>query len=138
MTKKEAKQQLEHFFRKIGINISAFEEHNFVKADIGEAVLGFVFLEAEGILKAEAFVYRFRRAPESKILKAIYAAANETNAGGGRISFDERELSLFLEMNFDEKSDDDFFYRQTGNLTRASLLWSSRILPDVAENIHQN
>ena len=138
MTKEEAKQQLEAFFRKLGIKASFFDDKNFAKANIGEAVLGFEFLEEKQILQTKALIFRFRRPPEPKILSAIYAEANEQNSGGGEIYLDEEDLSLYLEKDFDEKLDDDIFYEQVNNLAQASLLWSGSILQQVAEKVHGN
>ena len=137
MTKQEAKQQLETFFRQLGIEISFFEDKNFVRANVGEAVLGFEFIESDGRLDAQALIYRFRRLPSAEILEAIFAEEKNADTGGGTIRFDEDNLSLFLEKKIVGKIADEKFYEQINRLARASLLWSSRVLQNAAEKVHR-
>lgn len=135
MTKEEAKQQLEPFFRKLGIRPSFFDDKNFAKANIGEAILGFEFSDAEKILKAKVLIYCFRGQPAPVILEGIKAEENEQNTGGGEIFFDEQSLALSLVKDFDKELVDKVFYDQLNNLAQASLIWSSSILQEVAEKV---
>lgn len=136
MTREEAKQQLEAFFRKIGITASFFEDKNFAKATIGEALIGFEFVEAEGILNAQALIYRFRNSPNQKVVEAIFTEQKNSDTGGGNVNFDSEDFSLFLEKSFTEKISGEEFYKQINDLARASLIWSSQILPQIAEKVH--
>ncbi|CAN5695559.1 hypothetical protein BH20ACI4_BH20ACI4_11450 [soil metagenome] len=136
MTRAEAKQQLEAFFRKIGITASFFEDKNFAKATIGEALIGFEFAETEGVLNAQALIYRFRNAPNQKVVEAIFAEQQNTETGGGKINFDSEDFSLFLEKSFTGKNADEEFYKQINLLAQTSLIWSSQILPQIAEQVH--
>ena len=58
MTREEAKQQIEAFFRRIG-----------------EALIGFEYDETEEILSAQALIYRFRGEPQDNVLDAVFAEA---------------------------------------------------------------
>lgn len=136
MTRDEAKKQLEAFFRKLGITASFFDDKNFAKASIGEAILGFEFLETEGILKSQALIYRFRNNPNPTLIEALIAEQTNSDAGGGNVSFQTEDLSLFLEKSFDKKLPDEEFYQQINQLAQASLVWSGQILPQIAEKVH--
>lgn len=133
MTKTQAEKQIETFFRKIGIAASFYPGKNFVKANVRDVLLGFEFIENEEILRAKALIYRFRNAPKPEIRRAIFSQASEANSGGGRIIFDEKELSLFIEKEFTEYLEPDIFRKKINILTQASLFWSSRKLQQVAE-----
>lgn len=136
MTREEAQQQLEAFFRTLGIKASFFDDKNFVKATVGEAVIGFEFLEAEGVLKAQALIYRFRNNPNPILIEALITEQQNSDTGGGNVHFNDEDLSLFLEKTFTEKLPDEEFYKQVNQLAQASLLWSSQILPQIAESVH--
>lgn len=136
MTREEAQQQLEAFFRKLGIKASFFDDKNFVKASIGEAVIGFELLETEGILNAQALIYRFRNNPNPVLIEALIAEQQNSDTGGGNVRFNDDDLSLFLKKTFTEKLPDEEFYEQVNRLAQASLLWSSHILPQIAESVH--
>jgi len=136
MTREEAKQQLEAFFRKLGITASFFEDKNFAKATVGEALIGFEFVEADGVLNAQALIYRFRKNPNPVLIEALFAEANSSDTGGGQIRFAQEDLSLFLEKTFSQKLPETEFYEQVNQLARASLIWSSQTLPQIAESVH--
>lgn len=136
MTREEAKQQLEAFFRKIGITASFFEDKNFAKATVGEALIGFEFVEMENILKAQALIYRFRNSPNPIVIEALFAEQQNSDTGGGSLRFENEDFSLFLEKSFGEKLPDEEFYKQINQLAQASLIWSSQILPQIAQTIH--
>ena len=136
MTREEAKQQLEAFFRKIGITASFFEDKNFAKATVGEALIGFEFIEADDVLNARALIYRFRNPPNQIVIEAILAEQQNSDTGGGNVNFETEDLSLFIEKSFTEKIPDEEFYKQINQLAQASLIWSSQILPQIAEKVH--
>jgi hypothetical protein len=136
MTREEAKHQLEAFFRKIGITASFFEDKNFAKATVGEALIGFEFVKTEGVLNAQALIYRFRNSPNQKVIEAIFAEQKNSDTGGGNVNFDSQDFSLYLEKSFSEKISDEEFYKQITQLAQASLIWSSQILPQIAEKVH--
>ena len=136
MTREEAKQQLEAFFRKIGITASFFEDKNFAKATVGEALIGFEFAEADGVLNSRALIYRFRNPPNQIVIEAILAEQQNSDTGGGNVNFETEDLSLFIEKSFTEKLSDEEFYKQINQLAQASLIWSSQILPQIAEKVH--
>jgi hypothetical protein len=136
MTREEAKQQIEAFFRKIGITASFFEDENFAKATVGEALIGFEFVETEGVLKTQALIYRFRNAPNQKVIEALLAEQQNSDTGGGNVNFETEDFSLFLEKTFMEKLSAEEFYKQINQLAQASLIWSSQILPQIAESVH--
>ncbi len=136
MTREEAKQQIEAFFRKIGITASFFEDKNFAKATVGEALIGFEFVETESVLKAQALIYRFRNSPNQTVIEAILAEQQNSDTGGGNVNFETEDLSLFLEKSFTEKLSDEEFHKQINQLAQASLIWSSQILPQIAEKVH--
>ena len=133
MTKEQAQRQLEAFFLSIGEKASIFGEKNFVKARIGEAVLGFEFDVENDLLSAKALVYRFRREPKEKVLDRIESAGQRSNTGDGKIVFDPQELTLYLQRDFDDELSDKIFFDDINRLAQASLKWSSEILQDVAE-----
>lgn len=138
MTREEAKQQLEAFFRKLGITASVLNETNFVKATIGEAVVGFEFSQAEGVLISKALIYRFRNNPNPQLIEALIAEQNNSDTGGGNVRFAADDLSLSLEKIFSEKLADEEFYKQVNQMAQASLIWSNQILPQIAEGVHGN
>lgn len=135
MTRQEAARQLEAFFRKLGKQASFFEATNLVKVQIGEAFLGFEFVEDANLLLCQALIYRFRRAPRDEVLQAVYAEENETNNGGGRVVFDAAESTLYLQRDFTKITDDEQFYNQINRLAVASLKWSGEILQRAAEKV---
>ncbi|MEO6589453.1 MAG: hypothetical protein ABIP06_09130 [Pyrinomonadaceae bacterium] len=136
MTRSEVKKQLEAFFRKLGITASFFEDKNFAKATIGEALIGFEFVENESVLKAQALIYRFRNAPNPIVIEALFAEQQNADTGGGKLNFDTGDFSLYLEKIFNEKISGEKFYEQLNHLAQTSLLWSSEILPQIAESVH--
>lgn len=135
MTREEAKQQLESFFRLLGSEASMFNEQKFVQARVGESFVGFEFDEADNILSCQALIYRFRREPRDEILDAIFAEESEANNGGGRIVFDSDTLSLYLQRDFDEKIDDASFYERVNLLGRASIVWNGEIVGNAAAKV---
>ena len=138
MTREEAQQQLETFFRKLGLSTSVLNDTNFVKATVGEAVIGFEYSEAEGVLIAKALIYRFRNNPNPVLIEALIAEQKNSDTGGGNVDFATDDLSLTLEKTFVEKLADEDFYEQVNKLAQASLVWSSQILPQIAESVHGN
>lgn len=135
MTKDEAKQTLEAFFLQIGEKASFFDDKNFTKARLGEAVLGFEYDEADGVLSCEALIYRFRRQPRDEILDAAFGEDNEHENGGGRLVYDSNSLSLYLQRDFKEKISSAEFFEQVHELAFAGLQWNSQILGRVAEKV---
>lgn len=136
MTREEAKHQLEALFRKIGITASFFEDKNFAKATIGEALIGFEFVEAEGTLNAQALIYRFRNTPNPTLIEALITEQKNSATGGGNVRFETEDLSLFLEKSFTEKLSDEEFYSEINQMAQTSLIWSSQILPQIAVRVH--
>jgi hypothetical protein len=138
MTREEAKQQLENFFRRLGNEAPVLDEKNYVQARIGEALVGFEFDEADDVLSCEALIYRFRREPADQILDALFAEESEANNGGGRIVFDSETFSLYLQRDFAEKIDDASFYEQVNALARASMVWNGEIVGHAAAKVSAN
>lgn len=135
MKKSEAKEQIETFFRKLGKQVSIFEDANFAKAQIGEAFLGFEFDDEANLLSCRALIYRFRRAPREKVLQAIYAEETAANNGGGRVIYDAGESTLYLRRDFTEITGEEQFYNRINQLAAASLKWNGELLQRVAEKV---
>lgn len=135
MTKQEAQQQIEAFFRQLGNKASFFDEKNFVAVRIGEAFVGFKYDAADALLAAQASIYRFRNEPSDAVLDGIFAEENAANSGGGRIVFDSETRSVYLQKDFLETVDDRIFYEQINQLAAASLQWNNEILQQVAEKV---
>jgi hypothetical protein len=133
MTKAEANQQIEAFFRRLGAKASFFNEKNFVEARIGETLIGFEYDEAEELFSVQGLIYRFRNEPKDKVLDAIFSEENESNNGGGRVVFNSENFAFYLQKDFDEKVPDDIFYEDIKKLAQASLDWNSEILMQAAE-----
>ena len=133
MTKTEAAQQIEAFFRRLGEKASFPKGKNFVRARIGEAVVGFEYEEATGHLSAQALVYRFRGEPRDEVLDAVFAQETETNSGGGRVVFNSENLAFYLQKDYDEVTGDEQFYESVNVLAIASTEWNAEILTRAAE-----
>lgn len=138
MTREEAKQQLEAFFRKLGVTASFFDDGNFAKASIGEAIIGFEYVEADGILIEKALIYRFRNNPNPLLIQALLAEQQNSDTGESDVHFAPDDLSLSLEKVFGKKLEDEEFYRQVEQTAQASLVWSGKILPQIAEQVHSS
>ena len=138
MTKAEAKQQVEAFFRRLGEKLaSIFDRQNHVEARIGETLVGFEYDENEEMLSAQSLIYRFRKEPADKILDAVFAEESEANNGGGRVVFNSEANTFYLQRDFPEKIADHEFYENINRLAQASLRWSAEILADAAEKANQ-
>lgn len=135
MTKDEAKQTLEAFFSKLGEKASFFDESEFAKARIGEAIVGFEYDETDGFLSCQALIYRFRREPRDELLDAAFAEDSAQENGGGRIVYDSETFSLYLQRDYSEAVAGDEFFEQIHELALASLRWNSEILTRAAEKI---
>jgi hypothetical protein len=135
MTREEARQQLEVYFRRLGNESSIFNERKFVQARIGEAFVGFEFDETDDVLSCQALIYRFRREPRDEILDALFAEESEANNGGGRIVFDSQSFSLYLQRDFAEKIDDALFYEQVNAVALASMFWNGEIVEHAAARV---
>ncbi|HVE56078.1 MAG TPA: hypothetical protein VNB22_04565, partial [Pyrinomonadaceae bacterium] len=85
MTREEAKQQIEAFFRRLGEKASFFDEKMYVESRIGETLIGFEYDVAQEILSAQALIYRFRSAPKDNVLDAIFGEESDATSGGGRV-----------------------------------------------------
>jgi hypothetical protein len=134
MTKAEAKQQIEAFFRRFGdTKISFSDVKLYVEARLGEALIGFEYDETEEILSAQALIYRFRNPPADNVLDAVFAEENESNSGGGRLVFNSENSAFYLQRDFQEKVGDNVFYEGINRLAQASLRWHSEILTTAAE-----
>ncbi|HEY8561479.1 MAG TPA: hypothetical protein VIL74_13975 [Pyrinomonadaceae bacterium] len=134
MTREEAKQQIEAFFRRLGERrASFFTEKSHVEARLGESLLGFEYDEDEQILSAQALIYRFRSAPRDEVLDAVFAEETEANSGGGRLVFNSENSAFYLQRDFREKIGDNVFYEGVNRLAQASLRWHTEILAVAAE-----
>ena len=134
MTKAEAKQQIEAFFRRLGEKkASFFDDKSHTEARIGESLVGFEYDETQEILSAQALIYRFRSEPQDNVLDAIFAEENESNSGGGRVVFNSENFAFYLQRDFQEKVGDNVFYEGINRLAQASLRWNSEILTNAAE-----
>lgn len=134
MKKQEAKDQVESFFRKLGEEVSVFDEANFAKAQIGTSSLIFEYTEEE-TLACVALIHKFDDPPKKEILKAIEDAAE--NEIDDSIHFDEFTKSLFLERIYNEKLDDEDFYAEMRNLSDSSLVWRKDFINSDLENSHR-
>jgi hypothetical protein len=134
MTREEAKQQVEAFFRRLGEKkASFFDEQNHAEARIGEAVVGFEYDENEQVLSAQALIYRFRAAPPDDVLDAVFGEETEANSGGGRVVFNSENSAFYLQRDFREKVGENVFYEGINKIAQASLRWNSEILTHAAE-----
>ncbi len=133
MIKRDAEILLNEFFSGFGKSVQAFADRNFVKVNIGEAVIGFEFRAAEKTLFCHALIYQFRQPPRPEILRAIEREEqNGADTGGGEIVFDQKNNSLALVRGYDKFVDPDVFTSQMQKLAAASLNWSSIILDRAA------
>lgn len=133
MTKQQAKEQIENFLAKIGdTNSTVFDDKNFAKAMIGEAILGFVYNGDEN-LKCQSLIYRFRKTPKESVMNAIEEESKNAPKGGGEIAFDDENFTLVLQKDYGEKVSSEDFYDDMQKLAQASLVWSSEVLQRVAE-----
>jgi len=134
MTREEANQQVKAFFRRLGEKkASFFDAKNYAEARIGESLIGFEFDEQEAVLSAQALIYRFRAAPQDKVLDAIFAEETEANSGGGRVVFNSENSAFYLQRDFQEKVGENVFYEGINKLAQASLRWNREILANAAE-----
>ena len=137
MTKAQAKKQLEVFFEKLGdTNPSIFEGNNFVKATLGDAIMGFVY-EDDDTLKCQSLIYRFRKKPKEAVMNAI-EIESQNAPNGADIAFDEANFTLVLQKNYTEKISDDDFYKTMQGLAESSFVWSNEILDKVAKRAYSN
>ncbi len=133
MKKDETEKLLADFFARFGKASFAFGQSNFVKANIGEAVIGFEYQKDEQTLTCRALIYRFRRQPRTEILRQITVAAeNDRTTDAGDVSFDPQSLTLSLVKNYSRKINSRLFAAQMQQLAATSLIWSSTILGQVA------
>lgn len=133
MTKDEAKQQIEDFFRRLGKKEFLFDDNNHVEARIGESGIGFEYDEEAEILSAQALIYRFRAEPHDKVLDAVFAEENDSNSGGGRVVFNSENSAFYLQRDFQEKVGENVFHEAINRLAQASLRWNGEILAQAAE-----
>lgn len=133
MTKTEAEKLLANFFASFGKADFAFKQSNAVKANIGEAILGFEFQEHEQSLACHALIYRFHRAPRPAVLRELKVAEkNGAETAGGEIVFDAENRNLSLVKVYFKNIEPLMFAAQMQKLATASLIWSSLILDRVA------
>lgn len=133
MTKTQAQEQLVAFFKKLGDkNPSIFEEKNFVKAMLGDAIMGFVY-NGDETLKCQSLIYRFRKTPKDSVLEAIEIESKNAPDGGGEIAFDDENFTLLLQKDYKKSVSDEEFYSDMQKLAEASLIWSNEVLQKVAE-----
>lgn len=129
MTKRDAEILLREFFSSFGKDVAAFAGGNFVKAGIGESVLGFEYRAHEKRLACYALIYQFRRAPKIEILAGVEQEERAgADTGGGEIVFDRDNNALSLVRVYDKFVDPDVFAKQMRKLAAASLLWSGAFL----------
>jgi hypothetical protein len=133
MTREEAKQQIEAFFRRLGEKASFFDEKMYVETRIGETLVGFEYDEAEQILSAQALIYRFRKEPKDEVLDAIFGEESDATSGGGRVVFNSETFTFYLQRDFKEKVGDNIFYEFINKLAQTSLRWNNEILMTAAE-----
>lgn len=133
MTREEAKQQIEAFFRRLGEKASFFDEKMYVEARIGETLIGFEYDETEELLSAQALIYRFRSEPKDNVLDAVFGEESDATSGGGRVVFNSETFTFYLQRDFKEKVGDNVFYEAINKLAQASLRWNNEILTKAAE-----
>jgi chromosome segregation and condensation protein ScpB len=130
----EAKTQVGEFFIRLGEKQSSvFEEKNFAKAMIGDAIMGFVFKAEDETLSCQSLIYRFRKMPQTKIMDAIEEESKTSPKGGGDIAFDDQNLTLVLQKDYQTIVSAEDFYNDMQNLAQTSLIWSNEVLSRVAE-----
>lgn len=133
MIKRDAEILLNEFFSGFGKSVKVFAERDFVKVNIGEAIIGFEFRATEKTLFCHALIYQFRQPPRPEILSAIeHEEQNGADTGGGEIVFDQKNNSLALVRGYDKFVDPDVFTSQIQKLAAASLTWSSTVLDRAA------
>jgi len=133
MTREEAKQQIEAFFRRLGEKASFFDGKTHVEARIGETLIGFEYDETEAVLSAQALIYRFRSEPKDNVLDAIFGEESDATSGGGRLVFNSETFTFYLQRDFTEKIGENVFYEGINKLAQASLRWNNEILAKAAE-----
>jgi hypothetical protein len=134
MTREEAKQQVEAFFRRLGEKkASFFDRANHVEARLGETVVGFEYEAAAENLSAQCLIYRFRSEPQDRVLDAVFSEETEANSGGGRVVYNSENFAFYLQRDFTEHVGDNFFYEAINRLAQASLRWNGEILSQAAE-----
>ena len=133
MKKKQAENLIKQFFLEFNQNIDSIDLGSFVKANVGEAILGFEYSESEPALICSALIYRFRQLPRSVVLTAIEEAERTVETGGGEVVFDEESLTLALVKIYHEDVAPKTFYAEMQKLAAASLFWSNEVLNGVAD-----
>ncbi len=132
MTKQQAKEQIENFLTKIGdTNSTVFDNKNFAKAMIGEAIMGFVY-NGNNNLKCQSLIYRFRTSPKESVMNAIEKESKNAPKGGGEIAFDDENFTLVLQKDYEDNVSTEDFYDDMQKLAQASLVWSSEVMQRVA------
>jgi hypothetical protein len=71
MTRGECELLLAGFFARFGKTDFTLSGGEAVKANVGEAILGFEFDDNLQILECQALIYRFRQKPRPEILAEI-------------------------------------------------------------------
>lgn len=135
MTRSEAEKLLADFFARFGKREFAFDQTDFVKADIGEAILTFEY-DADGkSLNCHALIYRFRQEPLPEVLEEARKAAKKESDTGGELFFDSSTLTLSLAKTYAEPVEPTEFLAQMQELAAASLVWSSKTLSRIADKV---
>jgi hypothetical protein len=133
MNRQEASEQINSFALRVGVRRPETDSAKPLQMRLGESVVGFEFdAESESII-SRALVYRFRKAPAENALSAIMSLGGPENTGGGQLTFDSQTTTLFIERRFAERLDDAAFYDDINRLAQASILWSTKLLADAAE-----
>ena len=138
MTREEAADTVGAFLAALGVREGpVFAGRDALGAMVGAAELYFEYLPGEGALKTSALVYRFRGAPDRRVLEAFAREerGGATPTGGGELEYRDEVRGLFLARTYAETVPAEDFASDARQLAGASLVWGREVAARVASQV---
>lgn len=142
MTREDANRLIKAFASHHGGTVSELNMQNMTGLSVGGSDLFFTFHQPlfsnkKPSLEVSALIYRFRKAPNPKILEGFQAEhAAGTPAGGGELDYEEENKGLYLTRFYETVPSEDAFNAEVDGLAAASKTWGREVLERVANKVN--
>jgi hypothetical protein len=134
MTRDEAVNLLQAFFKSYGLARPGLNENNLGGAMIGDGQIYFEYRPDCGRLKCSALIYRFKTEPRPRVLQEFRReeAAGTFDRGGGSIEYEAENCGLYLSCSYTDPVSPSDFTIDRRRLSGASCAWGRTALDRVA------
>lgn len=142
MTREDANRLIQAFANDKGGTVSELNMQNMTGLSFGGTDVFFTFHQPllstkKPKLEVSALIYRFRKAPNPKILEGFRAEhAAGTPSAGGEVDYEEENKGLYLTRFYETVPTQEAFNSEVDALAAASKTWGKEVLERVANKVN--